>query len=111
MKIKGQSIAEYAILIGIVSAAIMGMNVYIKRGVQAGIKQSVDQMANQEDGAAETRLGKKGVADILASQNWNEYNNTNNISQEPGSLTYGRNESSSITAFSHSRTLTTDENE
>lgn len=111
MKIKGQSITEYAILIGIVSAAVMGMNVYIKRGVQAGIKQSVDQMANQEDGAGETRFSKKGVVDILASQNWNEYNNTNSISQDSGSLTYGRNESSGITAFSHSRTLTTDENE
>lgn len=111
MKIKGQSITEYAILIGIVSAAIMGMNVYVKRGVQAGIKQSVDQMASQEDGVAETRLGKKGVADILSSQNWNEYENTNSVRQASGSLTYGRNESSSITAFSHSRTLTTDENE
>ena len=111
MKINGQSIAEYAVLIGIVSAAIMGMNVYIKRGVQAGIKQSVDQMASQEDGAVETRLGKKGVAEILSSQNWNEYDNTNSISQGSGSLTYGRNESSAITAFSHSRTLTTDENE
>lgn len=110
MKRKGQSIAEYAILIGIVSAAITAMNIYVKRGVQAGIRQSVDQMAVQEDGAGEIRFGKKGVADILDSQSWNEYDNTNRVSQASGSLTYGRNESSSITSFSRSRTLTSDEN-
>ncbi len=42
---RGQALAEYAILIGIVTAAILGMQVYAKRGIQAGIKLATDQMS------------------------------------------------------------------
>jgi hypothetical protein len=40
---KGQGTAEYAILIGIVIAAVMAMQVYVKRGLQAGMKFAVDK--------------------------------------------------------------------
>jgi hypothetical protein len=39
---RGQSTAEYAIVIGLVIAAAVAMQVYIKRGVQAKIKGVVD---------------------------------------------------------------------
>jgi len=48
--LQGQAIVEYAILIGIVTAAIVGMQVYAKRGIQAGIKLAADQVGNQLDG-------------------------------------------------------------
>ena len=39
---KGQSTAEYAIVIGLVIAAAVAMQVYVKRGIQGKIKGAVD---------------------------------------------------------------------
>ncbi|MFA5346487.1 MAG: hypothetical protein WC315_09475 [Candidatus Omnitrophota bacterium] len=39
---KGQSTAEYAIVIGLVIAAIVAMQVYVKRGIQGKVKDAVD---------------------------------------------------------------------
>jgi hypothetical protein len=39
---KGQSTAEYAIVIGLVIAAVMAMQVYVKRGIQAKLKDASD---------------------------------------------------------------------
>jgi len=39
---KGQSTAEYAIVIGLVIAAAVAMQVYVKRGLQAKVKSAVD---------------------------------------------------------------------
>jgi hypothetical protein len=38
----GQSTAEYAIVIGLVIAAAVAMQVYVKRGIQAKVKGAVD---------------------------------------------------------------------
>ena len=40
---KAQSTAEYAIVIGIVIAAAIAMQTYVKRGLQGGIKFAVDK--------------------------------------------------------------------
>ena len=37
---RGQSTAEYAIVIGLVIAAVLAMQVYVRRGVQAKIKDA-----------------------------------------------------------------------
>ncbi|MDD5004887.1 MAG: hypothetical protein PHS34_06955 [Candidatus Omnitrophica bacterium] len=47
-KTMGQSIAEYALLIAVVSAALLAMQIYMKRGIQSVIKYSADQLGNQE---------------------------------------------------------------
>ncbi|MCK9432777.1 MAG: hypothetical protein PHN16_05915 [Candidatus Omnitrophica bacterium] len=39
---KGQSTAEYAIVIGLVIAAAVAMQVYVKRGIQGKIKDAVN---------------------------------------------------------------------
>ena len=39
---RGQSTAEYAIVIGLVIAAAVAMQVYVKRGLQAKVKDAVD---------------------------------------------------------------------
>ena len=41
----GQSIAEYAILIAVVTAAVTAMQVYAKRGIQAAVKVAADEMS------------------------------------------------------------------
>lgn len=39
---KGQSTAEYAILIGLVIGAVVAMQIYFKRGMQGRVKDAVD---------------------------------------------------------------------
>jgi hypothetical protein len=46
---RAQSISEYVLVIGLVSAALVGMQVYMKRGIQAVIKDSADELGIQED--------------------------------------------------------------
>jgi len=41
-KAKGQSIGEYALVLALVSAAILGMSIYVKRGIQARLKGAAD---------------------------------------------------------------------
>jgi uncharacterized protein (UPF0333 family) len=43
---RAQSTAEYAIVIALVVGAAMAMQIYLKRGMQAGIKYAVDKAAN-----------------------------------------------------------------
>jgi Flp pilus assembly pilin Flp len=45
--IKAQSILEYAILIAVVSAALISMSLYVKRAVQANLK-TVEHQINAE---------------------------------------------------------------
>lgn len=114
MKRKAQSIAEYAILIGVVASAIMAMNVYIKRGVQAGIKMSIDQMGSdtaQRDGAGEIRFTKKGIVNTLASEQTSSRNAANTITSDVSGQTYGIQEAVTVSAFAHTRVLSEDKNE
>ena len=41
-KSKGQGLVEYAILLGLVTAAFMGMRLYVTRGLQARYKDGTD---------------------------------------------------------------------
>ncbi|MFH1768027.1 MAG: hypothetical protein ABH858_02560 [Candidatus Omnitrophota bacterium] len=47
---KAQSIVEYTFIIGIISAALMSMNTYAKRGIQAVIKLSADKFSEGDAG-------------------------------------------------------------
>lgn len=44
---KAQSTAEYAILIGVVVAALVAMQTYVKRGLQGRMKDATDTFANE----------------------------------------------------------------
>jgi hypothetical protein len=46
LKRKGQSTAEYAILIGLVIGALVVMQVYVKRGMQGRMKDATDDYVN-----------------------------------------------------------------
>lgn len=48
---RGQNTAEYAILIGLVIAAAIAMQTYVKRSLQAGTKFAVDKL--QKDATSE----------------------------------------------------------
>ena len=44
---RGQSALEYALLIAVVIAALVAMNLYMKKGVQGKLKESTDQVGRQ----------------------------------------------------------------
>lgn len=44
---KAQTTAEYAILIGLVVAALVAMQTYVKRGLQGRVKDATDTFATQ----------------------------------------------------------------
>ena len=46
---KGQNLIEFSIMLAIVVAVFTVMQVYIKRGIQGGLKFSADQLGKQED--------------------------------------------------------------
>lgn len=43
---RGQSTAEYAILIGLIVAVAIAMQTYVKRGLQGRVKDAVDTLAS-----------------------------------------------------------------
>lgn len=47
---RGQSsLAEYAVVIAVVTAAIIGLQIFKQRGIQSVIKESFDKLGNQTD--------------------------------------------------------------
>lgn len=50
---KGQNTAEYAILIALVIGAAVAMQVYVKRGMQGGVKFSVDKIKKGDSGTGQ----------------------------------------------------------
>jgi len=55
----GQSVAEYVILIAIISATLVGMQIYMRRGIQGAIKIAADQAGKQEDSWEDSDKGTK----------------------------------------------------
>ncbi|MBN2097053.1 MAG: hypothetical protein JW714_01090 [Candidatus Omnitrophica bacterium] len=45
---KGQSVFEYAIILGVVGVALMAMQVYLRRGIQSGIRIAADELGEQD---------------------------------------------------------------
>ncbi len=39
---RGQSVAEYAVVFGVVIAAVVGMQIYVKRGLQGKMRDATD---------------------------------------------------------------------
>ncbi|MDP3042656.1 MAG: hypothetical protein Q8N62_08070 [Candidatus Omnitrophota bacterium] len=46
---KGQNTAEYAILIALIIAAAVGMQTYVKRGLQGRVKEAVNHTGTAQD--------------------------------------------------------------
>lgn len=44
---RGQSTLEYAVLIVVIIAALVAMQVYLKRGIQGRMRESADQIGEQ----------------------------------------------------------------
>jgi uncharacterized protein (UPF0333 family) len=55
LKENGQSASEYALLIALVLAVFVGMQTYVKRGIQAAIKENVDEFGIQQEEGERTQ--------------------------------------------------------
>ena len=44
---RGQSTLEYAVLISVIAAAVLGMAMYARRGISARLRESADSMGSQ----------------------------------------------------------------
>ncbi len=49
MRSKGQSILEYAVVLGMVALALAAMSLYFRRGIQSVVKSAADEAGNQKD--------------------------------------------------------------
>lgn len=47
MKRRGQSTLEYAVVIAVVLAALIAIQIYVKRGIQGKLRSSTDQIGEQ----------------------------------------------------------------
>ena len=55
---KGQSIVEYALLLGVIISALLIMQVFIKRAYQGRIKQGADEVGQQYSPGHTTSLAE-----------------------------------------------------
>ena len=46
---RGQSILEYVVIVVVVVAAVIAINIYMKRGVSGKLRESTDQIGEQFD--------------------------------------------------------------
>lgn len=58
-KKKSQSILEYALLIGVIAAALLVMQVFVKRGFQGRLKDSADRLGDQFSASGTTTYQKR----------------------------------------------------
>ena len=71
-KNSGQAILEYAVLLGVVIAAILVMQTFIKRGYEGSLKDSADKMGDQFSAGGTTTLDKQTMgADQTITNNVN----------------------------------------
>ena len=59
-KAEAQSILEYTVVIAVVIAALSGMQLFFKRGIQASLKLAADQIGTQQD-SAEVDIVRGGI--------------------------------------------------
>lgn len=89
----GQQVLEYAILIGIIAMVLTAMMVYGKRGLQAVIKGSADQIGSQADSQPSMTSTIAGSASLSTTATSDE----SNVIQAGESRTYQFDSVSSTT--------------
>ena len=65
---RGQNTAEYAILIGVIVAAAIAMQIYVRRGMQAKVKEAVDFTTT-----ADTMSGVAEVGNLFTQKQYEPY--------------------------------------
>ena len=81
---------EYAVLVGIVAAALVTMQTYITRGVQAGIKVAADQLGDQRRGLVERDTSRDWIVKGESKVTTNIPPSTNSVELRPDGVTVYR---------------------
>jgi Flp pilus assembly pilin Flp len=89
---KSQSLIEVALLIGIVGLAIVGMEVYIRRGVQAKVKNLTDYIVSDEQAPDEDAADTQSSTSLETTVTTTEYmgGSKNSRSNESSTYTYSK---------------------
>jgi hypothetical protein len=101
---KGQTLSEYVIILGIVVAALYAMGPSLKRGVQSVVKTTADQMASQKGAEQDFSTEGSHLSDSVTNSKINnqrtvkEYLHTTNI--ELDETTETKTDSTSNMGFS-----------
>ena len=94
-KNKGQSTLEYAILVVVVIMALIGIQAYLKRGIQGRMKDASDQIGDQFSSDSSTyNITSTSYANVSEDQNAFTTNTTynNQWSQRTGTEGVGNYE-------------------
>ena len=73
---KGQNIAEYSILIALVIAVVIGMQTYVKRGIQGRVKDGADRFVDVISGTQ--ALSDTTTAEELSTA-WSNISNVTEV--------------------------------
>lgn len=81
---RAQSIAEYAAYVTLISVVMLGLTVYMRRGIQGAIKVAADEVGKQEDMIGDAEEDKKeDSTSTTVSQSENTYSaSTNKLEQK-----------------------------
>ncbi len=88
----GQSVTEYAVLISLVSMAIFGVSLYIKRGIQGAVKDTADMVGKQRKGGMTIDYRNPNYNFKTGSEINETQNATSNFTElDQGGLTSAKN--------------------
>ncbi len=90
---RGQSISEYMLVFGLVAIALISMQVYMKRGIQAVVKVATDELGGQQ---AEETDPEKGTLSNTTFYTFDD-RKSRLVIQEGGSQTNEFNLSTTVT--------------
>lgn len=80
--IRGSSITEYALIAGVVYAALAGMNLYLKRGLQARVKDLTTHFISEDQFIAGNTKSDSEVSSRVFSNQRTEGNTTRSFTRE-----------------------------
>jgi len=85
---RAQSVAEYSVCLALVLAAVLGMQIYVKRGLQGRYKELVDHAAKQAASAAGLATSPKQYEPYYVQDNFTvgQSKITNETSSSPGKM-------------------------
>jgi uncharacterized protein (UPF0333 family) len=87
---RGQNTAEYAILIGVIVAAAIAMQIYVRRGMSGRIKDAVDYSIQDPQASAVFNTQQYEPYYMAGSEYTTEQSGTTSESVEQGGIrTYG----------------------
>ena len=87
--LRGQAIAEYAILLAVVAAAVATMHAYGRRAIAAGVKVAVDQMSPFAADADGERAQLEGIRQEAGDRRWGAQQRTGKYALEGVALARG----------------------